>query len=185
MKRRFALYCPDRDLGKGEWLLERHKDGINVYDPKDRLIFWFPHTEAERRFRLPSFWRSVKGIQFTTDKGVLITFEPNKADVRAVRQYLDDALLFGGAERVIGLRNKAFLGLAGGIALAFACAAGAYFVNENMAGQDFRARRTARPFFVGIILGVGLFAWGVAALYRSLRLLRRWKQESEEFSDEH
>jgi hypothetical protein len=186
MRKSFTLFCSDRASGKGEWLFERYKNGINVFDPNDELVFWFPHEMAEKHFALPSFWRSIKNIQFTAE-GLAISFEPHKSDVKIVRHYLDDALLSGGLGAVTRYRNRALVSMAGGFLLFGACVGGVYWAKEIMHWQDQQARRYARPFMVGFVFGAALFAWGLAALFRYGRLLRRWNEEesSPNWPDSH
>jgi hypothetical protein len=180
MKKSFTLYCTDKQHGKGEWEFRRSKDGMNVTDPDGRLVCWFPHDKANDRFALPSFWRSIKNINFTTDKGALITFEPDKTDVRIVRQYLDDALLAGGVESVTRLRNKSLASLAGGLLLAAVCVVLLIVLDPGFEAGQQQRRRHVKPLLVGVIVGLALFGGGTYGLVRSGRLMRRWKEEAEE-----
>lgn len=152
---------------------------MNVADPAGRVVCWFPHRQAQKRFALPSFWRSIKHITFTMDGGAILRFEPEKRDVSIVRDYLDDALLFGGIEVLLGYRRRALLSLAGGLGLVIICLTAVFFIDQVLQLKDQQGKRYARPFFVGAILGIALLGWGVYSLSRSLRLLRRWHEDNE------
>ena len=169
----FTLYCSDYQVGKGKWLFERHEDGMNVLDPGGKVRFWFPHHQANQCFDLPSFWRSVKHITFTTDQGTVLPFDPVRKDVDIVREYLDDALLSGGVEALTRYRTRSTWSLAGGVALALSSLGVLYVLD-----QGYRTREYARLFLIGASVGVVFFAWGVYGLFRSGRLERRWKRES-------
>jgi hypothetical protein len=184
MKDLFTLYCPDKQSGRGEWEFRKHKGGMDVIDPNGRLVCWFSHEQANERFALPSFWRSVKNINFTTDKGALIEFEPDRQDVRIVKKYLDDALLAGGIEGLRRFRNRALLCIAGGLALTSLCVALTVLVDPAFAGPDHGRRRVSRSFIVGGIFGIGLLGWGVFSLFRFLGLLARYKKQEVEALDD-
>ena len=178
MKTSFALYCKDKQIGKGEWFFRSREGGMEVLDPDDRVVCRFGHGEAEARFALPSFWRSVKHITFTTDAGAVLLFEPDPKDVRAVRAYLDAALMEGGIERLGGLRRRPWGSLVGGLALLAGSVAAAYAIKEVLDLPPRDANSYARPFMVGMIVGVALFAWGVYTVFRAGRLIRRWRKGS-------
>jgi hypothetical protein len=180
VKKSFILYCTDKDHGKGEWEFRRYKGGMDVTDADGQHVCWFSHEQANDRFALPSFWRSIKNINFTTDKGALITFEPDPRDVRIVRQYLDDALLAGGVEAVTRLRNKGLASLAGGLLLAAVCVVLLVVLDPGFEAGDRQRRRYGKPLLVGVIFGIALVGGGAYALIRSGRLMRRWKEEMAE-----
>lgn len=98
--------------------------------------------------------------------------------MRAVRAYLDDALLEGGIERLRGLRRLAWTSLAGGLTLLAGYFAAVYAIEEELNLSLRDADSYARPFIVGTIVGVGLFAWGVYTVTRSGRLIRRWRKQA-------
>jgi len=177
MRTSFTLYCEDRQMGKGEWQFQCHKDGMNVLDPAGRVVCWFRHKSAEDLFTLPSFWRSVKHIVFATDRGMILHFEPDPKDVRKVREYLDSALLAGGIKAVKKLQQRAWFAVAGGLALFVISLLIAYLLDQVLQLQD--SKRYARPFFVGAIVGVGLFGWGVHGVVRFSSLVRRWREETD------
>jgi hypothetical protein len=183
MKKFFVLYCTDKQQGKGEWEFRRHKSGMNVIDPDGRVVCWFPHDQANDRFALPSFWRSIKNITFTTDQGRVIQFEPDKRDVRIVRKYLDDALLAGGIEAVKKLRNRGLLSLAGGLLLAVICVVILLLLDQGVQAEQQERKRFGRPLLVGVIAGIALVGGGVYGLVRSGRLMRRWKEEMADEED--
>ena len=98
--------------------------------------------------------------------------------MQAVRAYLDDALLEGSIERLGGLRRRAWASLAGGLALLLAAFAAVYAIKQVLNLSRQSADSYARPFMVGMIAGVGLFAWGVYTVLRSGRLIWRWRKQA-------
>jgi hypothetical protein len=176
MKKSFTLHCADRKTGEGEWEFRRCKDGMDVIDPTGKVVCRFKHASANDIFELPSFWRSIKHIVFTTDKAV-VHFEPDARDVRTVREYLDDALLAGGVGAVRRLRNRALLGLLGGLALALACAGAFYLLDQGLRVDPANRKGYGRPLIIAGIVGLSLAGWGVYGVSRSGRLLRRWREE--------
>jgi hypothetical protein len=181
MKHSFGLFCKDRRAGEGEWWVEADRDEMSLYDPDDRLVCRILHAEANRRFALPSFWMSVKKITFTTDKNLVIRFEPDPDDLRAVRAYLDDVLLEGGSGAIRKVRTRAWLAVALGLLL-FLGSVGAFIATQYVfVGR--RARRTWRPFILGAIVGLILLGLGIAGLWRARRLDRRALWEYEEDDD--
>src|SRR5438105_4560764 len=89
---RFALYCRETGCKNGQWFFEPFGNGMNVSDPDEEVICWFAHREAENRFILPSFWRSIKKVGFIKDDGSTIWFEPDSKAVAKIKTYLDAAL---------------------------------------------------------------------------------------------
>ena len=69
------------------------------------------------------------------------------------------------------------LSLVGGLGLVLISLGVVYMIDQvlQIRGEDHK--RYARPFFVGAILGFALTGWGVYNVFRSGRLLRRWKDE--------
>ena len=177
MKKTITLYCKDPQSGKGEWRFQSHENGMNVLDPDDRVRYWFAHSEANERFDLPSFWRSVKHITFTTPKGTIVRFEPDREDVLIVQEYLDEAILADGIGGVNKLRRGAWLCLAGGIGLLVGCLGVAVLLDVVLKINNGQGNRYLRAFFVGAIVGIALIGWGGYGLMRSVRLLRRWKKD--------
>ena len=173
----FALDCADRGTDQGQWEFRSFQNGMNVFDPRGQLVCWFPHEQARKRLALPSFWRSVKPIVLTTDRGTVVNFRPDPGAVRLVRQYLDDALLAGGIEAVRDLRLRAALALAVGLGLVVVCLGIAYLFDAVLHLGADSGRRYTKPFIAGAIGGMVLAVWGTRTLLRCVRLFRRWKED--------
>ena len=179
MKKSFTLYCKDRDTGKGEWEFLPHEDGMNVLDPSGRVVCWFAHGDAEGRFDLPSFWRSIKHITFKTAQGKVVQFEPDADDVRRIRSYLDGAILKGGMGRIGGLQKRAWLQAAGGVVIIGGCLAAAILVGQAVQFRDPQRVWYLRPFLAGGVGGIALLGWGLYGVFRFGRLARQWQRENE------
>ena len=169
----FTLYCLGAGGQKGEWDFRPARNGMNVVDPGGKVVYRFAHTEAHDLFVLPSFWRSVKNLGFKAPGGTTVWFAPDRRDVTAVKEYLDVALAFPGAEAVGRFAKRGALHVLGGLGL---LVLGLLL----FAAIDYLLGRQHRYAFllpVGMILvGIGEIAWGCSALLRAgrvKRLLRR------------
>ena len=173
--KRFTLSCRGDGFPEGDWRFEPRGDGLNVTDANGKAVCWFPHREADDRFILPSFWRSIKYLGFTPVGGQTIWFESDRQDVAAVKRYLDEALILRGPEALQRLRKWGWLNLLGGLGCAFLgfLAIGFFF---NVLG--IKERRAGYAFAAMILVGIGEMAWGIGSLFR-VRRLRRYLREAE------
>jgi hypothetical protein len=166
----FTLDCIGDGFQKGQWRFEPYQNGMNVRDPAGTVHRWFPHDQANDRFALPSFWRSIKNIGFTTDKGAVLQFAPDRRAVTAVKTYLDDAVASLGPEAVQRLGRKGwlnFLGGLGAILLAFLVLILFYRILE------MKNRHGAMALAAVILAGIAETAWGVSLLFRARRVRRK------------
>lgn len=162
-----------------EWVFERRGGVTRVFDSKDVLVDAFPHEDANSRFDMPSFWRSIKYITFRTGNGAVLEFRPEAEDVRIVKQYLDDAMMYHGIDAIQSYRTRAWLAIAGG-ALLFLGSGVTAFLIDDWARTGGAQRGSIRLFLVGMIMGVVLFAGGVATALRASRLIRRWHEQEQD-----
>jgi hypothetical protein len=175
-KPRISLYC-DRGDHKGEWRFEARTDGMDVVHPDGEVVSWFAHEEADGRFKLPSFWQSVKYITFKLDSGKFVEFEPDRRDVAKVRRYLDDALLWLGEDAIAGLRHSGLLFvITGPTCILFGVAA--FILLYGI--LDLRGRGAAYPGAILIFLGLGQTGLGIRNLARSGKLRRRLEEMEDE-----
>jgi hypothetical protein len=165
----FSLFCVEPHAHKGEWLFEEHGQGMNILDPNDALVGWFPHASADDRFVLPSFWRSVKNIGCHLNDGTTAWFTPDRRDVARVRDYLDEAIVSRGPAAVRGLWLRGGLFLLAGLGALFGSCVG--FAVLKMI---FEVER--KPAYYGIaalgLYGLGQTALAIATLFRAARLNR-------------
>jgi len=165
----FTLRCIATGDDQGKWLFEPVKDGMSVFDPNDRKVCWFPHSEASERFTLPSFWRSIKYISFRKPDGSLVEFEPDSRAVAKIKDYLEDAIAYQGIEAVHRLRKRGWLNVLAGL--------GMIVIGLSLLALQKWLEVTNRgPAYVaaGLILGgIGDMAWGFSMVNQARRIRRR------------
>jgi hypothetical protein len=173
--RRFSLYHEEDASREGRWLFEPFEKGMNVRGPDKKVVCWFAHRDAENRFTLPSFWRSIKKIGFRLDNGSTIQFEPDKEAVAAVKEYLDEALTAQGMEALQKMSTKGWLNFLCGIGLLILGVAGIFVFREVLGIRD----RKPYAFAVLLLLGIGQTAWGIHTVWRASKLKGRlWRSEN-------
>ncbi len=166
--KKFSLYCSS-GAGNGKWLFEPFKGGLSVFDPDDHEVGWFPHDEANDRFTLPSFWRSIKNIGLRLPDGTMVEFEPDGRSVAKVKEYLEEAIAAQGIEAVHRLRRRGWINVLTGLGLIL-------IGLSLLALQKWLAVENRGPAYVaaGMILGgIGEIAWGFSAVLRARRVHRR------------
>jgi hypothetical protein len=171
---RFSLQYQEEGFPKGRWIFEPFEEGMNLRDPARKVVCWFAHRDAESRFTLPSFWRSIKKIGFKLNDGSTLWFEPQREAVSAVKDYLDEALASQGMEALQGMRSKGWLNFLSGIGL-IVVASGLFAIFKVL-----ELRRGAFYAPVGILIfALGQMAWGLHAVFRTGRLMRRLGRSEE------
>jgi hypothetical protein len=151
--------------------------GVVLCDPQGHEVAAFAAAETHQRFRLPSFWESVKDICIIQDNGAMLGFRPRDEAVREIRAYIDRSLSAQGPEALAALRRRGWLYLLGGIGLLVVWP----FVMMVVSGalgegqRDFRGGRKllALPLVFGLI-----------GLYRGFKLLRQCARAQQADSDE-
>jgi hypothetical protein len=169
--KKFSLFCIGEGSEKGKWVFEPYKGGMSVFDPDGNEVCWFPHAEANDCFSLPSFWRSIKHIEFTRD-GSAVRFDPDRRSVAKLKDYLEEAIASQGAEAVERFRRNGWINVFIG-ALTILMAGGIIGVFYNFLGM----RNRPGGYVVGgmILGGIGEVAWGISALMRARRVSRRMR----------
>jgi hypothetical protein len=174
---RFSLNYQEENHPKGRWTFEPFKDGMNLRDPAGKVVCWFAHRDAEGRFALPSFWRSIKKIGFQLNGGSTLSFEPEREAVSAVKDYLDEALASQGIEALDRMSKKGWLNFLSGIAL-LVVSVGLFALFKVL---EFRRGAFYAPAGL-FILGLGQTAWGIHTVFRVGKLRRRLrKSEQQEY----
>ncbi len=167
--KKFSLYCIGGGAAKGRWVFEPFKDGVSVFDPDDREVCWLPHAEANDRFTLPSFWRSIKSIGLRMPDGLTVEFEPDSRSVAKVKEYLEEAIASQGIEAVRRLRKRGWINVLTGL--------GVILIGLSLlALQKWLGVENRGPAYVaaGLVLGgIGEIAWGFSAVIRARRVRRR------------
>jgi hypothetical protein len=174
--KKFSLNCISENDAKGKWVFEPSKNGMSVYDADEQKVCWFPHSEANDRFTLPSFWRSVRNIGFQIPNGMAVEFEPDRRSVEKVKDYLEEAIASGGIEAVDRLRTRGWTHLLVGLGLivfGFLAFGGVYVVLEVTS-------RLVGYVCVGMaFVGIGEAAWGASALVRAGRVRGRLRSDED------
>src|SRR5437588_12581175 len=98
-------------------MLQLSKEGARLLDADAVMHAQFPRAEAEERFVLPSFWKSIADLGIVADDGATIWFGPHPDRLAAVKRYLASALAAQGPQAVQGQRQKARLEIWGGLGL--------------------------------------------------------------------
>jgi hypothetical protein len=171
--KRFSLHCIGEGSARGKWVFEPHQGGMSVFDADDREFCWFAHAEANDRFSLPSFWRSIKNIGFTWD-GTTLWFEPDSRSVARVKEYLEEAIAAQGVEAVNRFRRKGWINVLIGAAL---IVMGVAIVGLFYNYLEMRSRPGAGLVGAMILGGIGEIAWGASALFRARRVMRRMQTD--------
>lgn len=178
MRDSFTLYCIEPQASKGTWTFQRIQEGMNGIDPQGHAACWFRHQSANNLFQLPSFWLSVKHIIFKTENGLELHFQPEPKDVGILREYLNDALVWGGIDPLRRLRSKAVWSLVGGLGAVVGYLGALYLFDKVLDFRDEEGRGYGRPLLAAAISGFALAAWGLYTTVRTSRLIRRWKRET-------
>jgi hypothetical protein len=171
---RFSLISQEENYPKGIWTFEPFKDGMNVCDPARKVICWFAHRDAEGRFTLPSFWRSIKKIGSQFNNGATLSFEPSREAVSAVKNYLDQALAAQGIEALDRMSKRGWLNFLCGIGL-LVLSVGLFVLFKFL---EFRRGAFYAPAGL-LILGLGQTAWGVHTVFRIGKLRRRLRKSEQ------
>jgi hypothetical protein len=169
----------EKDARKGLWLLTLGKRRIVLSDPRRMEVTSFDAAGAEERFKLPSFWFSIKHLGVVTDKGEVLWFRPDKEAVRGVRTYLDQSLGARGPEAIRTQRLRGWLYLLGGVGL-FVGGVVFIIVREKMAEEREIPRAARRFFFLPLLLGLMAVARGVVLLRQCARAARYADTEQDE-----
>jgi hypothetical protein len=157
------LVRPGKEARQGRWLLTLDRRGVLLTDPEGVEVAAFAAAEAEQRFRLPSFWESVKELGVVRGGEDVVWFRPDKEAVREVRDYLVRSLAAQGPEVLASLRTRGWLYILGGVVL-MALSIVALVVVENNVGN--LSRGTRKLFIIPAI-------FGLIGVYRGLKTLRQ------------
>ena len=106
---RLSLYPIESGQREGKWKFEEDDRGVDVFNGEGVRVSWCPFEEADDRFILPSFWRSIKYIGFKLDDGSIVWFEKDSRKVARVKDFLDEAVVLRGPGAVRALRQRAWL----------------------------------------------------------------------------
>jgi hypothetical protein len=158
---------PTAKGARGEsWVLRLGEDKVVLFDADDQKVLTFPTRDADQRFKLPSFWESVKELGVVKGDGTELWFRPEAKAVAAVRDFLDWSLAAQGPEALQALRLKGWLMLLGGVALVVVGVVAVILV-ETVFGAGRDLARGGRK------LVIMPFLFGFIALYFGIKALRR------------
>jgi hypothetical protein len=162
-----ALLPVGKKARSERWRLELSNEGVLLLDEEGAVAQEFDRHEAVTRIRFPSFWLSIKYLQFLDGETVEHQFYLDKEVVRRIRAYQNRALeedpkarqtlkkrgisvlLLGAGTAGIGLVAFAFLGLTGA------------FAERRSRGIGWS--------IVGILCGLGLMIYGVGIYVKAAR----------------
>jgi hypothetical protein len=83
---KIALICALKPHKGEEWSLTATKAGLLVSDQQGEAVTLVPNAETPLRIKYPSFWASISYLVVVDDAGEMLSFEPKKATLAAVRE---------------------------------------------------------------------------------------------------
>jgi hypothetical protein len=173
-----------RPMSKREgerWELELAEDELRLFDDDGELAMRIPRDEANARIHFPSFWLSIKSLQFHDGSGSgrpRFEFHPDKKALQRIRAYLDNVLRDDPRARR-KLKQRALAVLVLGL---FAGATGCGVLVLLSVKGEFAAGRFRGVGFAiaGFLLALGLVITGISMFRRAVRMGRESTDDEED-----
>jgi hypothetical protein len=160
-----------------EWRLEMTEEEILLLDDAGDIAMRVAPEQAHNIIQVPSFWQSVKYIQFLGANGTTpeFQFQPDKKALNRIRSFLEHVLRRDPAARR-NYKRKA-LGMLGAGVLSM-CIGGAVLAYA-LANGNFGRGRGGTYGIVGLVVGLGSAIWGGGMYWKAARLEKQAMEEDE------
>jgi hypothetical protein len=165
---------PAVNAGEDEvWRLELSDDEVRLFDDHGEVAMKFGRHRANTQITFPSFWLSVKHLQFLDGISPKYQFHPDKKALARIRAYLNKAL----REDPRARKQLKLRGL-GWVLIGLLCTSGGtgffgfLWATNDLTWPGGRFKKIAAISIVVAVVGIGLMIRGLAMFVKAARMDR-------------